>query len=157
MNYLSKFVNNNLPIIRFKIASPLRGPINNKKYRVQLTNDTVVTSLTYVRTGDDFAKNLIFWKHVNIVANALPEQPGYLGHSIRRVIFGNEGWTMTVWENQESLKSFIDSSIHQTAIENGISAVVQGRFANITLKTSELPISWKTAEQIIATHGRNLY
>lgn len=64
---------------------------------------------------------------------------------------------MTAWENEQSLNNFVRSEVHQTAVANGMGAIAQGRFARITVKRSEVPISWSKAEQILKEHGRNLY
>ena len=138
-----------------KMAAPFRGPITNVNHF--LPDETALIVLTYVKTGADSEKNKVFWEYVLKVDAAVPQQQGYLGHSIRRVILGNEGWTMTAWENEQSLNNFVRSEIHQAAIANGIGAVVKGRFARIIVKRSEIPISWQYAEQILAEQGRDLY
>ena len=138
-----------------KFGTPFSGPITELK---KLSPDeTAVIALSYVKTGDDSAKNKVFWDYVMEVNDYLPKYKGYLGHSIRRVVLGKEGWTMTVWENEQSLNGFIRGDLHQKAIEKSLNAVAKARFARATVKRSEVPISWEKAEQILATQGRDLY
>ncbi len=142
-------------LTRCKVASPFRGPATEASHPPD--HETALIALTYVKTGTDSTKNAVFWENVMKVDAALPQQQGYLGHSIRRVILGNEGWTMTVWDNEQNLKNFVHSEIHQAAIANGIDAVVKGRFARIIVKRSDVPISWGKAEKILKEQGRDLY
>jgi heme-degrading monooxygenase HmoA len=138
-----------------KMGMPFHGPIT--EIANPSSEETAVIALTYVKTGNDAAKNNVFWEHLMKVDAAMPTQKGYLGHALRRVILGTEGWTMTVWENEQSLNAFVLSKTHQAAIQNGLGAVSQGRFARVTVKKSEVPISWKKAEQLLTEQGRNLY
>jgi heme-degrading monooxygenase HmoA len=138
-----------------KMAAPFRGPITETSQFAP--DETALIALTYVKTGTDSAKNKVFWEQVMKVDAAVPMQAGYLGHSIRRVVMGEEGWTMTVWANEQSLNAFVRGEAHQTAIAKSINAVVAGRFARITVKRSEIPISWTKAEQILKEQGRDLY
>jgi heme-degrading monooxygenase HmoA len=138
-----------------KFGTPFSGPINEMKKLS--SNETAVIALSYVRTGDDSAKNIVFWDYVMEVNDNLPKQKGYLGHSIRRVVLGKEGWTMTVWENEQSLNEFVRGDLHQRAIDKSLNAVAKARFARATVKRSEVPISWEKAEQLLVTQGRDLY
>jgi hypothetical protein len=138
-----------------KFGTPFSGPITEMK---KLSPDeTAVIALSYVKTGDDSAKNKVFWDYVMEVNDDLPKQKVYLGHSIRRVVLGKEGWTMTVWENEQSLNEFVSGDLHQRAIDKSLNAVAKARFARATVMRSEVPISWEKAEQILATQGRDLY
>jgi heme-degrading monooxygenase HmoA len=117
----------------------------------------VIVGMTHVTVGDDRRRNDIFWDYTFRVADALSAHEGYLGHKIRKKIFGNEGWTMTVWKDEESLNDFVRGKAHADAIQNGLDAVSKARFARVTLKRSQIPLSWTDAEAIMKEKGRDLY
>lgn len=120
------------------------------------SNAVAVVGLTHVTLGDDAEKNSLFWKNTFAVLDDLPNRPGYLGHGVRVKIFGGEAWTMTVWADQESLKAFVRSEKHQTAMQQGIAALKNARFAQFEMKLPEVPMSWKQAEEVLAKSGRDL-
>lgn len=120
-------------------------------------NTKVIVGVTNVITGDDSKKNKLFWHHTMRVVNSLTSNDGYLGHKIRKQIFGHEGWTMTVWRNEESLNSFLKGDIHRQAMQNGLDAVKEGRFVRFSIEKSKIPISWKEVEKIMNEKGRDLY
>lgn len=138
-----------------RLAKPFSGPITSMMNHS--AKETAVVGLTYVKTGKDGSKNDLFWEQVMKLDDYLPNIKGYLGHSIRRVPLGKEGWTMTVWENEEYLNAFVTGNAHQTAMAIGLGAVAKARFARVTILRSEVPISWAKAEQILALQGRDLY
>lgn len=135
-----------------KLATPFRGPAASAASHAP--GETAVVALTHVTLGDDTDKNSVFWDHTGRVIDALPGQPGYLGHSVRRELFGNQAWTMTVWRDESSLRAFVQSEVHQTAIRNGFAAVAGARFANVALSRAEIPVSWTGAERILIERGR---
>jgi heme-degrading monooxygenase HmoA len=120
-------------------------------------NTYVTVGITHVITGNDKAKNDIFWDHTMRVVDSLASHKGYLGHKIRRQFFGNEAWTMTVWEDEASLQNFVVGKRHQDAIKNGLDALVKARFVRFKITKSGIPISWDDAEKIMDERGRDLY
>lgn len=102
------------------ISSPFKGPgYKSGSVIVETENEMVVVGLTYIQTGTDAGKNKIFWSHVSNVHDNLGEHEGLIGHAIRRETIGNQGWTMSVWQDQQSLNRFVESDLHQTAIQQG--------------------------------------
>jgi heme-degrading monooxygenase HmoA len=106
----------------------------------------VIVGLTYIEVGNDSEKNKIFWKHTFDLKNKLKKYSGFIGVSIRKEIFGNKGWTMSVWEDEESLEKFVYGERHQKAIDEGKPALIKTKFARIKAKRSEIPFSWKRVE-----------
>lgn len=117
---------------------------------------TATIGLTHAVLGDDDEKNDIFWDNADKVVDSLPQQAGYLGHRLRFKIFGGEVWTMTVWKDEQSLKNFMYGDAHHTAIQEGFAALKYFQGATITVKRSEVPISWDRAEQILREQGHSL-
>ena len=109
----------------------------------------VVVGLTYIELGDDSDKNKIFWKSTFELKKKLKDYPGYVGGSIRKEIFGNKGWTMTVWEDEESLEKFVYGERLQTAIEEGSPALLKTKFSRLKVKRKEIPLPWDEVEKIL--------
>ena len=124
----------------------------------ELSDDTeVVVGITHVLLGDDEEKNELFWEKADSVIASLSNQQGYLGHRIRKKLFSNEAWTMTVWKNSSSLNEFVRSDIHSGAIRDGLSAVKQARSVRFTALRFDIPLSWDIVEKQMEENGRKLY
>lgn len=83
-----------------KIGKPFRGPGYDPDKGVMIENrDMVIISLTHAVTGKDDHLNEIFIDYVWKVEASLKEFPGFVGYSIRKELFGNVLWTMTVCED----------------------------------------------------------
>ena len=107
--------------------------------------------------GDDEEKNELFWEKADSVIASLSNQQGYLGHRIRKKLFSNEAWTMTVCKNLSSLNEFVRSDIHSGAIRDGLSAVKQARSVRFTALRFDIPLSWDIVENQMEEYGRKLY
>jgi heme-degrading monooxygenase HmoA len=139
-------------------ACTLGTPFRSAETLDALPEDAkVMVGMTYVMTGNDSQKNDVFWDHTMRVVDSLPSNNGYLGHKIRKQVLGNEGWTMTVWEDEQSLQKFVEGQKHQDAIKNGLDALVTARFVRFEAVKSDIPISWDNAERIMNEKGRDLY
>jgi heme-degrading monooxygenase HmoA len=135
-----------------KMATPFRGPAADAAGSG--AGEIAVVALTHVTLGDDQARNGVFWTHTFRVVDAVSGQPGYLGHSVRRELWGKEAWTMTVWNDEASMRDFVRSDIHQAANRAVMSGVAGARFAHVTLDRSQIPLSWETAERVLCEQGR---
>ena len=137
------------------VGTPFKGPgFESGSVVTETENDMVVVGLTYIQTGDDAEQNRVFWQHVGKVHDAIEQQPGLIGYSIRREILGDQGWTMTVWKDERSLNQFVGSQVHRDAMQNGLPALQKTGFARLVLHKDRIPLSWKEAEKILETQGR---
>ncbi len=83
-----------------------------------------------------------FDDHTRRVIKNLPQNEGYLGHSVRSRILGNEVWTMTVWKDEASLDRFVRSSIHREAMREGTPQVLSAKFDRFTWPSFDPQPSW---------------
>lgn len=132
-----------------KIATPFRGPGYDSD-ATQLIDQEVIVALTHVVLGSDNAMNQKFWDLVFSIEKELPKTSGMLGYSIRKRLFSDEGWTMSVWSDEESLIKFVNSGLHRRAVEEAGSSIKKVRYARVKLPKSKTPISWETAEELLA-------
>lgn len=105
--------------------------------------ETRVVALTHAVL--DPATRRDFDRQTEKIFNVLGQQPGIVGYSVRRQLFGNEVWTMTVWRDEASRARFVTSQMHRDGIADGGKAVRQGRFVRIEVPAAEAPIPWDRA------------
>lgn len=137
------------------ISTPYQGPI--AKGPVEDGDRPALVAITHARLGTDLGANIDFWSQIGRVVEAAQRQPGYLGHSLRRKVFGGEAWTITVWSDEASLKAFVRSEAHRRAIREGMAAIAEVRFARVTLDRAELPLPWDRAEELLAANSPALH
>ena len=117
----------------------------------------VVVGITHVTVKQESDLRDQFWDNTFNVVDSLSNYQGYLGHKLRKDIMGNEGWTMTVWEEEPQMLEFVSGSDHTRAIGKSIAAVEKARFVRATVAFSEIPLSWEKAEALMEEKGRELY
>ena len=113
--------------------------------------DTVVVALTHAVLGNS-RRN--FDRGVERVVDSLEQQPGLIGYSLRRQLFGNEAWTLTVWRDEASLEAFVRSRPHREAVRSAAGELTSAAFRRVELPAAEIPIDWDTALEYLATSQR---
>lgn len=112
---------------------------------------TRVVALTHAVL--DGAKRKPFDRGSEQVIQALPSQPGIVGYALRREMFGDQVWTMTVWEDEASRAAFVRSPVHMAAIRAGADAIRLGRFAHLEVPADRAPLSWKQALAVLESEA----
>jgi heme-degrading monooxygenase HmoA len=136
------------------IATPFRGPAADGA-KAHGGQDRVLVALTHAVLYPDDDLRASFWHHVEQIEVTLPSQPGFLGYSKRAELFGDQAWTMTVWQDAASLRAFVRSPAHRKAMRSGYDALRSARFAQIEIARQAIPLSWKDALELLAAHGRD--
>ncbi|MDJ0787450.1 MAG: hypothetical protein QNK05_11625 [Myxococcota bacterium] len=125
------------------ISTPFRGPGVRTDGHVALPEDQrVVVALTYAVLSDDRGP---FDRYIGYVAEDMDAHAGLVGFSIGKRIFGNDVWTMSVWEDRRSLEDFVESDRHQQAIQAAGSAIVSLKTKQLELPAGEVPLTWERA------------
>ncbi|MEL6823720.1 MAG: hypothetical protein AAFP70_18335 [Calditrichota bacterium] len=135
------------------ISTPFRY-VDEAERDITEKHDSLLVVITYAKTGKDGDKNNAFWDNVSKVYDSMDSQSGLVGYSIRRELFGDQAWTMTVWREEESLKKFVSGAVHLKAMREGTGALADMLFARKRIAVSEIPISWEAAESILVEKGR---
>lgn len=120
----------------------------------QSSADRVVVSITHAMLVDDRELRQRFWDQVERVEASLQDRPGLLGFSKRVEILGDDAWTMTVWQDNESLQAFLTSDPHRSAMRDGMIGLRGARFARVELDRQDIPLSWDRALAYLETDGR---
>ena len=126
-----------------QLATPMKGPGIDRsgRFATGKVGPQVYVGITNAVLGA--ADRSEFDRHTRRVVKSLPTQPGYVAHSVRTRIFGNEVWTMTIWDSDAALTAFVRSPVHQEAMREGISAVTTAKFDRFEWSTDAPPPTWK--------------
>lgn len=115
---------------------------------------TVVIAITWATL--DPQRRASFDRYTSRLIDILPQQPGLLGYSLRRQLFGNDVWTVTVWASDDARRAFVYSALHQEAITETYAAVVKTRFARYTAAPSDLPPAWAASLRRVQEQGAGM-
>lgn len=121
-------------LIGCTISTPLN--VHNEKRQ----GVAVVTEAELV--GDERKRK--FFDYSYLIHSRLPSQRGFLGGSIRRQLFGEKAWTLTVWENQRALNDFIHSRDHLDGMYMASDAIVRMRSVSFEIDQAA-EITWDLA------------
>ncbi|MEM8955389.1 MAG: antibiotic biosynthesis monooxygenase family protein [Verrucomicrobiota bacterium] len=90
-----------------------------------------------------------FFKRLHEVRGAMLRQRGLIGYGLRKEILGDRVWTLSAWEDRESLNQFVRSEAHQRAIDRG--GIPAGTVHSVIFEVSaeELPIPWMVVEKML--------
>lgn len=101
----------------------------------------VEISLTHAML--DPQKRTAFDAYTDQIRSQLGKQPGLVGHSVRRELFGNQVWTYTVWASAADRQAFVSTDLHLRAMQQAAHAIVDMRVRRFTVKRNEAPQSWR--------------
>ncbi len=111
-------------------------------------DDRVVLVLT--RVVVDAGQRAEFDRQTRKVIRSMGAQPGLIGYAARRQLFGNEGWTMSVWASDEARAQFARSAVHREAIARSAPALVSVELKRLTLARKDVPADWSRALEMLA-------
>lgn len=127
------------------VSTPFRGP--GYSNGTPGSDGDVIVAVTHatLHRGNRSA----FDKHTSLVIKDIPTHAGYLGHSVRKQLFGNEVWTLSVWRDHVSLDEFVRAPVHREAIKQGIDAIIEAQFLRFEWPASSPPPRWsETLERL---------
>ncbi len=111
-------------------------------------DETVVLVLTHVVV--DAKQRAEFDRQNSRVLASMGRHPGLLGYAARREVFGNQGWTMSVWASEAARSAFVQSSVHREAIAKSLPALVTVELKRLTVARKDLPSDWDAALRLLA-------
>jgi len=81
------------------------------------------------------------------IQKQLAESEGALGYSLIAYILKKEFWTMSVWDDDDSLSKFVRTGAHLRTMRE-LSRYLSGerRFVKVNVKGSEIPLPWDKAK-----------
>lgn len=138
-----------LPLTGCRLATPFAGTGYSSEGGVTLPDarDTAWIAITHAELIAD--KRAKFDEYTDLVVSSLPDNDGYIGHSIRARILGNKVWTLTVWRDEAALNAFVRSPKHRKAMRLGLSGVARAQFLRMELPLDAVPPSWKKIDNLL--------
>lgn len=119
-------------------------------------DETVVLVLT--RVVVDTKQRAEFDRQNRRVMDSMSRHPGLLGYAARRELFGDQGWTMSVWVDDEARAAFVRAAVHREAIARSMPALVAVELKRLTVARKDLPTDWDAVLRLIADpEGRRSY
>ncbi len=124
-----------LALTAFSISTPFVYP-QGKAAIAQ--NAKLVVTHAFIQDG----KAGPFYSRSEEVVKSLKGQPGLLAYSVRRQLFGNQAWTLTVWDSERSKSAFIRSSAHHSALAEASSVLSCARFLRVDWSGEIKNLDW---------------
>ena len=118
--------------------------------------ERVVLVLTHVVV--DTKQRREFDRENSRVLASMGSHPGLIGHAARRQLFGDQGWTMSVWASDEARAAFVRSAVHREAIARSTPALRTVELKRLTVARKDLPADWDQVLRMLADpEGRRNY
>ena len=95
-----------------------------------------------------------FNRYVRDIEQSLLKQPGLYGYSIRAELLGNRAWTLTVWQDEQSMQQFKVSPEHLIAMQNVQSVLESAGFLKLQETYESIPLKWDFALRLLSEQGR---
>lgn len=89
------------------------------------------------------------------VLDSMPTHPGLIGFAARRELFGNQGWTMSVWVDDEARRRFVGSTVHREAMQQARPSLLTVDTRRLTVARQDLPQGWEQALALLAHPDRS--
>lgn len=130
-----------------QIGRPFRGPGFDPREGVTAATagPTVVVAVTHAVSAPGRRRD--FSRRTASVMGAIESQPGLIGWSVRKQIFGNEAWTLSVWTDESSLAAFVRSPAHLDAMR--ADTLADFTTVRIDVPREAIPIGWPRALEIL--------
>ena len=81
------------------------------------------------------------------IQQQLRSTPGVIGYSLRARILSRNFWTLSVWQDQNTLMDFVAQIPHGDAMKAMIPHMGSSKFAQWKVTGSSLPLRWDKAMQ----------
>lgn len=122
-------------------GSPLSGPGYNTDEGVLIDSEgpyLMVATHTRIAEGE----RARFGEHVDAIKLQQDEHPGFMARALRAEAPGRERWTLTMWEDEESVMEFTFSGAHLDAMLDSNSTIDGVYSAGWWVESDELPVRW---------------
>lgn len=93
-----------------------------------------------------------FIEYADLAYNQAKQAPGNI-HTITRSQTETAYWTLTAWDNEASMKTYMMADAHREAMPKLVEWSDEASFVHWNQDSSELP-SWDIAEQRMTEHGK---
>ena len=106
--------------------------------------------LVLTRVVVDSRQRREFDRQNSRVLASMGTHPGLIGYAARRELFGDQGWTMSVWANDEARATFVRSAVHREAVTRSMPALRTVELKRLTVPRKDLPADWDQVLRMLA-------
>ncbi|HEX4878511.1 MAG TPA: hypothetical protein VFV39_01590 [Limnobacter sp.] len=120
----------------FSISTPMSFPKGKQAVATQAR--LVVTHATIKAR-----QSSRFYDLSEAVVDSLKNQPGVLAYSVRRQVFGNQAWTLTLWEGESGTSAFVNNTAHAKAMASVNEVLDCARFLRVNWSGPVKDLRWE--------------
>jgi heme-degrading monooxygenase HmoA len=88
-----------------------------------------------------------FMKYTFQIRRQLAHSEGLIGYSLDPNVPSRKFWTLSVWEDEESLRRFVQQRPHSSVMTDLIPDMGQTEFLRFEVDGSSVPPNWEEARQ----------
>ncbi len=88
-----------------------------------------------------------FFRYTRQIQRQLANSEGLIGYSLDANVLGRTFWTLSVWEDEESLWRFVPRIPHSRAMTNLLRDMGQTEFFHWKVDGSSVPPDWEEAKR----------
>jgi hypothetical protein len=88
-----------------------------------------------------------FFRYTRQIQRQLVDSEGLIGHSLEANIPGKQFWTLSVWEDEEHLRRFVQQIPHSRIMTDLLPDMGQTKFFSWNLPGSSVPPNWEEAKR----------
>ena len=136
-----------MTVLACSIARPFEGPGIEGGQVITEADGPFLVAATHAKPASGQGK--AFDEHVREIQDelqAMTEEDGLVGFSLRASLVSHDRWTMTVWTSEEAMDAFVLGDAHMSALVEAPTLLEVGAFAHWEESDpDELPPSWDRA------------
>jgi hypothetical protein len=87
-----------------------------------------------------------FFRYSMQTHRQLKSTPGVIGYSLQAKPFTRKFWTLSVWEDQQSLNNFVRQIPHSQIMQSMAPHMGKSQFAQWSVTAAEIPLDWPSAK-----------
>lgn len=95
----------------------------------------------------------MFFRFVSGIRRQLADTEGLIGYSLDAHPLAKEFWTLSVWEDRESLWRFVQRMPHSQAMQDLLPHMGKTEFFHFELKGSSVPPDWQETKRRMREQG----
>jgi len=123
------------------VTSPFEGPGFDSEFEPE---GTVLAAITHTRIA--LGATPAFSRHLEAIKLQQDEHEGFIGRSLGNDVPTSIRWTLTLWENEESMMRFVTEGAHLDAMLDSARVIDGVRSAIFTTEVDdEFPPTWERA------------
>ena len=143
------------PLLAALVAALHGCAISTPLQRLQQEGGPVTVVITAGRLHTD--QRAAFDRQTALVLHTLSAQPGLLAYTARRELWGDQVWTMTVWQDPASLSRFLAAPAHREAVARSLPALQDMVSVRRQMPRADVPRDWPAALALLRESPQRPY